>query len=221
MRKTVIALLASVVAAAGLLASCAGMGGFAYYDESRPHHAREGFRNKYQNWEKPDFWKWQWERWRAGVPKPPREPVPRAEPEAAFLQANATEPTLTWLGHATVLLQVGSYNILTDPHLTERASRLRGRTAGDRSKLLYVVGGAAVSLGFALVLLGYSGASHTIYVFEQIPYLISGGILGGSLVVAGGFCYFAFWLTRMHAEMARTRASNERLEALLQQLVDK
>src|SRR3954452_2413982 len=104
-------------------------------------------------------------------------------------------------------------------HLTERATRLRGRTDTDRSKALFVVGGAAVSLGLAMVLMGYLGASHTIYVFEQIPYLISGGILGGCLVVAGGFCYFAFWLTRIFGELASTRASNERIEGLLRELV--
>ena len=106
-------------------------------------------------------------------------------------------------------------------HLTDRATKLRGKTSTDRSKALFVVGGAAVSLGLAMVLMGYLGASHTIYVFEQIPYLISGGILGGCLVIAGGFCYFAFWLTRLHAEMASTRASNERIEALLTTLVEK
>jgi Na+/melibiose symporter-like transporter len=105
--------------------------------------------------------------------------------------------------------------------LTARAQRLRGRTASDRSRALFIAGGVALSLGFSLVILGYLGASHTIYVFEQIPYLISGGILGGALVIAGGFCYFAFWLTRLHAEMAQTRASNERIEVLLQTLVEK
>ena len=106
-------------------------------------------------------------------------------------------------------------------HLTERATKLRGRTSTDRSKALFVVGGAAVSLGLAMVVMGYLGASHTIYVFEQIPYLISGGILGGCLVVAGGYCYFAFWLTRIFGELASTRASNERIEALLTTLVEK
>jgi Na+/melibiose symporter-like transporter len=106
-------------------------------------------------------------------------------------------------------------------HLTERATRLRGKTSTDRSKALFLVGGASVSLGLAMVLLGYLGASHTIYVFEQIPYLISGGILGGCLVIFGGFCYFAFWLTRPHAEMAGTRASNERIEQLLTTLLEK
>jgi Na+/melibiose symporter-like transporter len=105
--------------------------------------------------------------------------------------------------------------------LTQRATKLRGRTSTDRSRALFLVGGAAVSLGLAMVLLGYLGASHTIYVFEQIPYLISGGIFGGCLVIAGCFSYFAFWLTRLHAEMASTRASNERIEQLLEQLVAK
>ena len=103
--------------------------------------------------------------------------------------------------------------------LTSRATKLRGRTSNDNSRLLFVVGGAAVSLGLSMVVMAWLGASHTIYVFEQIPYLISGGILGGCLVVAGGLAYLAFWLTRIHQEMARTRASNERIEALLTELV--
>jgi L-ascorbate metabolism protein UlaG (beta-lactamase superfamily) len=45
-----------------------------------------------------------------------------ASPEVAFLRANKSETTLTWIGHATVLLQIGGRNILTDPHLSERAS---------------------------------------------------------------------------------------------------
>ncbi|MGH3851177.1 MAG: MBL fold metallo-hydrolase, partial [Pseudonocardiaceae bacterium] len=40
----------------------------------------------------------------------------------ALLKANHAEPTMTWIGHATLLLQLGGVNILTDPHLTERAS---------------------------------------------------------------------------------------------------
>jgi hypothetical protein len=91
-----------------------------------------------------------------------------------------------------------------------RARRVTGRRGVDRPHLLVLAGGAAVAGGLLLVVLGYLGASHTIYVFEQIPYLISGGILGGCLVVAGGFCYFAYWLTRVHAEVAASRVSDER-----------
>lgn len=112
------------IGAAVLLGSCSTSS--PYYDADRKdlptHHTRDGFRNNYVDFRPPNFWQWQWERWNDGLPKPPREATPVVQPEADFLRANATEPTLTWLGHATVLLQVASYNILTDPHLSERAS---------------------------------------------------------------------------------------------------
>jgi len=41
--------------------------------------------------------------------------VPRAEPDAAFLAANRTEATVTFIGHATFLIQLGGLNIVTDP----------------------------------------------------------------------------------------------------------
>jgi len=122
MRKLIVyGLVASLVAGAGLFA-CSSTGNYTYFDASKPHHGPDGFRNNYEDWPRPDFWKWQRERRLAGLPKPPKEATPRVDPEVDFLKANATEPTLTWLGHASVLLQVGSYNILTDPHLSERAS---------------------------------------------------------------------------------------------------
>ena len=44
----------------------------------------------------------------------------------------------------------------------------------------------AVVLGFVLMTLGWVGASHTARQIEQIPYLISGGLIGLALVVLGG-----------------------------------
>ena len=38
------------------------------------------------------------------------------------MQENRTQKTLTWIGHASFLMQVDGINILTDPHLTKRAS---------------------------------------------------------------------------------------------------
>jgi L-ascorbate metabolism protein UlaG (beta-lactamase superfamily) len=41
--------------------------------------------------------------------------VPNIKPDTAFLQHNRTEPSITWIGHSTFLIQVGGLNIVTDP----------------------------------------------------------------------------------------------------------
>jgi N-acyl-phosphatidylethanolamine-hydrolysing phospholipase D len=41
-------------------------------------------------------------------------PVPVAN-DGAALRANGTQPTITWIGHATLLVQLDGVNILTDP----------------------------------------------------------------------------------------------------------
>src|SRR5260370_7856559 len=73
-----------------------------------------------------------------------------------------------------------------------------------------VVGGVRVGQGAILIALAWIGAANTTDVFEQIPYMISGGLLGLALVFIGGFCYFTFWQTELvHAarpEAADTRA---------------
>jgi protein-S-isoprenylcysteine O-methyltransferase Ste14 len=49
----------------------------------------------------------------------------------------------------------------------------------------------AVALGALLLLLGYLGVSHTGYVFEQVPYVVSGGIGGLFLLGLGA----VLWLS--------------------------
>ena len=51
--------------------------------------------------------------------------LPAQANDPAFLATNRAQPTLTWVGHATFLVQVGGLNILTDPHFSGRASPLR------------------------------------------------------------------------------------------------
>jgi hypothetical protein len=94
--------------------------------------------------------------------------------------------------------------------LVERLTALRRRSGfvvTDRT--LLTVGSILMPLGLVLVLLGWYGASHTARVFEQIPYMISGAMLGIVLVTAGGFCYFGFFLARLLA------TSREMLDSLL------
>lgn len=105
------------------LASC---GSVTHYSPVKPHHTPQGFRNLHPHAPKGSFWKWQWDRLRLGVPDDPKGGYgfPAVKPDVRFLKANRREDTLTWLGHATFLLQLGGSNILTDPHLTSRASPL-------------------------------------------------------------------------------------------------
>ena len=94
------------------------------FDPAKPHHSGEGFRNVHHTGPRGSFWKWQRERWRKGLPKTPpggyRFEV--LSPNVPYLKENGRETTVTWIGHATLLVQTGGVNILTDPHLSERAS---------------------------------------------------------------------------------------------------
>src|SRR3954447_17380396 len=88
-----------------------------------------------------------------------------------------------------------------------RALRTRAGT-GQLDRWLLIIGGILLPLGVLLILLGWLGASRTILPFEQIPYLVSGGLLGIALVIIGGFVYFAYWQTLLVRD---TRAERREL----------
>jgi len=94
------------------------------YSPVKPHHTKQGFKNRYPHPPKASFWKWQWQRWTKGVPDDPQDGYgfPLVQPDIAFLKSNRQVETLTWLGHDTFLIQLAGINIMTDPHLTQRAS---------------------------------------------------------------------------------------------------
>jgi N-acyl-phosphatidylethanolamine-hydrolysing phospholipase D len=48
--------------------------------------------------------------------------LPRVANDGAALRDNRAAPTLTWVGHSTLLVQLDGVNVLTDPHWSPRAS---------------------------------------------------------------------------------------------------
>jgi len=95
-----------------------------------PHHRDGRFQNNYVDFEPKGLGallKWRIDAAQAGVPQPPRQETPRVSADLAFVHANAGAgaamvPSVTWIGHATTLVQAGGANILTDPIFSERAS---------------------------------------------------------------------------------------------------
>jgi N-acyl-phosphatidylethanolamine-hydrolysing phospholipase D len=100
--------------------------------ENQTHHRPNGFQNNYLAFEPKGLaalLKWKLDALRAGLPKPPMTATPRVAPDLGLIRSNATAgasmlPAITWIGHATVLAQLGGLNILTDPVFSERVSPL-------------------------------------------------------------------------------------------------
>ncbi|HVA43848.1 MAG TPA: hypothetical protein VNF50_10225 [Acidimicrobiales bacterium] len=87
-------------------------------------------------------------------------------------------------------------------------SRLeRGAGLRDPGRWLLAAGPALLALGVALIVLGWAGAAYTTDYFSQVPYLISGGILGLALVICGGLCYMIHFilLAQRHSQDANTQ----------------
>lgn len=89
--------------------------------------------------------------------------------------------------------------------IAERTSRV------DGERLLFLLGAVAVPLGVVLVVIGWYGSAGSGLVFEQIPYLVSGGLGGLGLIVIGCTLYACWWVTRA------IRDQRERHEALRRQ----
>src|SRR5215510_8521681 len=91
------------------------------------HHADGGFRNTDPNFYRPSGWT----RWNFVVRRlllastaPRTFDAPRIANDGAALRAGLVNPSITWIGHATLLVQLDGINFLTDPHWGERASPL-------------------------------------------------------------------------------------------------
>jgi len=124
-RRSKWARLGSIVLAGLVVAACALLQTRANpdFDAAKPHHRVDGFANRYvERSDKPGLWRWQWERFRDGLPKPPAAPIQGISPDVDRIHGSSRQPRVTWVGHSTLLVQLDGLNILTDPHWGNRAS---------------------------------------------------------------------------------------------------
>jgi N-acyl-phosphatidylethanolamine-hydrolysing phospholipase D len=90
------------------------------HDIRKNHHTEKGFRNNYISGGAKSFidvLKWGISR---KAPKPFQ--FETIKPNLTFLESNKTDSTLTWIGHSTFLIQHEGFNLITDPHFSERSS---------------------------------------------------------------------------------------------------
>lgn len=100
--------------------------------------------------------------------------------------------------------------------LASAVAGLRRRASLSLEQWMLLAGAILLPLGLLTVVLGWYGAAHHFRQYEQIPYLISGGLLGVAVVIAGGFLYFGYWLTRLVQE---GRQQNQEVLRALEELV--
>lgn len=90
------------------------------------HDPAGGFRNPWptaDTREEGGFLRWRRERRAQDLPPdPPSDALPIAESWPARPRAGEDEVRITWVGHATFLIQIGGVNLLTDPQWSRRAS---------------------------------------------------------------------------------------------------
>ena len=95
---------------------------------SSHHRPGGGYRNPWGPGEPrrfSEFLRWRLLERRRLSPNPRRDSLPKQEPKVVSPRAREGYRSATWIGHSTVLLQLGSLNVLTDPIWSERASPFR------------------------------------------------------------------------------------------------
>jgi L-ascorbate metabolism protein UlaG (beta-lactamase superfamily) len=116
-----IAALALLAATTG--AGCLGVGG--HPPGTPPHHRERGFANTNPAYARPGFWtRWTFfaSRVWASTVAPRTASFAVAAADARALHGDPGEPTVTWVGHSTLLIRLDGVTFLTDPQWSDRAS---------------------------------------------------------------------------------------------------
>ena len=93
----------------------------------------------------------------------------------------------------------------------------RRRRGADVRSVLLMAGAIAIGLGLVAIALGWYGAAHSPFLFQEVPYVISGGLLGVALVAGGGLCVLSSWVVRVLDAERRQGALIEELVRELRQ----
>ncbi|MCG6139452.1 MBL fold metallo-hydrolase [Leptospira mtsangambouensis] len=100
---------------------------FADASVRKSHHTKNGFQNPNPNIQQKglsDLLVWQFQRFQLQASLDPADypPFPVVGNDGKELNANPSKLSVTWVGHATTLIQIDGVNILTDPIWSERCS---------------------------------------------------------------------------------------------------
>lgn len=91
------------------------------------HHVEGGFRNVNPTFGRPEGWtRWSFFLRRAwhSMTTTRKFEAPRVANDGSALRAGSENPSITWIGHSTLLVQLDGLNMLTDPNWGRRASPL-------------------------------------------------------------------------------------------------
>lgn len=107
-----------------------------YFDAALPHHTERGFRNAVAE-SAPrslgELIRWRWGALVDDLPPAAQTATPTVAADVSRIRAyqrsapdssaarSASSPAVTWIGHASTLVQAGGLNVLTDPIFSERA----------------------------------------------------------------------------------------------------
>jgi N-acyl-phosphatidylethanolamine-hydrolysing phospholipase D len=123
-RKSLRCATVSLLSVLFLLTACGSVGTESLPGRP-PHHVNGGFRNINPDFARPSAWtRWSFvtRRLLAGFFAPRNYTAPRVANDGAALRSGDINPSITWIGHATLLVQLEGLNILTDPQWNGRAS---------------------------------------------------------------------------------------------------
>ena len=89
-------------------------------------------------------------------------------------------------------------------------------------RFLITLAASLMTLGICVILIGWWGAARSTILEEQVPYVISGGLLGVALTTVGALTLLSHWLTvgirEGRAQDEARRQEHQELMAALRRL---